>query len=257
MIEVRGLRKQYGHVVAVEDVSFSVGAGELVGLIGHNGAGKSTTIKMLTGLIRPTSGTGLILGHDIWSDMLPIKRRIGVVTEGLSLFEHLTAREYLMFVGRIHRLDRQVITDRSAELIGMMELEEHAGKLVIQYSAGMRKKLAVSAALIHDPDIYFLDEPFEGIDAIVSRQIRDVLQAVVAKGATVFLTSHILEIVERLCTHVGIIDRGCLVAQGAVDDWQHAGSQRTIEEIFLSVVGADESRADQLSWLQGGDPTDD
>jgi len=248
-IETDRLTRDFGAFRAVSEVDLRVPRGCFYGFLGPNGAGKSTMIKMLTGLLRPTAGGARILGRDLHSELIEIKRRIGVVPEGLCLFERLTAREYLMFVGRIHRLDSAVIAHRSAELLEMMELEAQAGALISGYSTGMRKKLGVAAALIHNPELYFLDEPFEGIDAIISRQIRDVLQTVVDRGATVFLTSHILEIVGRLCSHVGIIDQGCLLAQGAVDELQTDGDQRTIEQIFLHVVGADESNPGQLSWL--------
>ena len=251
-IQTDGLVRDFGSFRAVAGVDLRVPRGCFYGFLGPNGAGKSTTIKMLTGLLRPTAGGAKVLGLDLERDLLAIKRRIGVVPEGLALFERLTAREYLMFVGRMHGLDRETILHRSAELIDLMDLEGAAGSLVAGYSTGMRKKLAVAATLLHAPDVYFLDEPFEGIDAIVSRQIRDALQLVVARGATVFLTSHILEIVDRLCTHVGIIDRGRLIADGPVEDYRKDGQHRTVEEIFLELVGADERKAESLTWLGGG-----
>jgi ABC-2 type transport system ATP-binding protein len=246
-VQTRGLVRAFGSVRAVAGIDLEVPRGCFYGFLGPNGAGKSTTIKMLTGLLGPTEGDATILGLDLRRDLLQIKRRIGVVPEGLALFDRLTGRENLTFIGRVFELDRATIRSRIGELLALMDLVADADKLVADYSAGMKKKISVAAALIHNPPLYFMDEPFEGIDAVVSRQIRDVLKAVVASGATVFLTSHVLEIVDKLCSHVGIIDHGRMVAQGPVEGMR--GEGKTLEEIFFGVVGGGRGDAALLSWL--------
>jgi len=245
-IETRDLVRTFDEFLAVDRIALQVPRGCFFGFLGPNGAGKSTTIKMLTGLLRVTAGSARILGHDVEGDSLAVKRLIGVVPEDLPLFDGLTAAEYLAFVARMHGLPRQQIAARSQELLEMMDLA--AGKkLVADFSHGMRKKLALAGALIHGPRVLFLDEPFEGIDAVASRHIRALLEDLTGRGVTIFLTSHILEIVERLCTHVAVIHHGRLVAQGPVAE---LGAGRTLEEIFLDLVEADPQATPTLSWLQ-------
>jgi ABC-2 type transport system ATP-binding protein len=249
-IETRGLSRRFGDVVAVDGLDLRVEAGTFYGFLGPNGAGKSTTIKMLTGLLAPTGGVMHILDQDL-SDRegaREIKRRIGVVPEQLGLFDNLTGREYLTFVGRMYRLPLPAIRDRCAELLAMMGLENEDKKLTFEYSHGMKKKLALAAALIARPDVLFLDEPFEGIDAVSSRVLRDVLVRCVQRGATVFLTSHVLEIVEKLCTAVGIIARGTMVYQGTMAEIRRSGS---LEDRFLQAVGVDQVERQTLTWLEG------
>jgi len=226
-----------------------VEAGTFYGFLGPNGAGKSTTIKMLTGLLAPTAGTIQILGQDTSDPQraLEVKRRIGVVPENLALFDNLTAREHLTFVGRMYLLPPATIKARADELLSMMDLRGEEKKLTLEFSHGMKKKLALASALIPNPDLLFLDEPFEGVDAVSSRVLRDTLKQVVARGATVFLTSHVLEIVERLCTAVGIIARGKLVHQGTMAELRQTGS---LEDKFLAVVGEGHHEAQKLSWLE-------
>lgn len=248
-IETRGLTRDFGRFRAVKGIDLRVPRGCFFGFLGPNGAGKSTTIKMLTGLLNPSAGEAFIMGADIKKDPVAAKGKCGVVPEGLSLFDGLTCHEYLTFVGRAYGLDPATVAKRSQELMELMDLTEVGGTLIGTFSTGMRKKTAIAAALIHNPPVYFLDEPFEGIDAIISKQIRDALQSVVKNGATIFLTSHVLEIVERLCTHVGIINKGQLVVQGAVEELNHAGDNKSIEEIFLSMVGDSKSARKELSWL--------
>ncbi|MGO8677594.1 MAG: ABC transporter ATP-binding protein [Limisphaerales bacterium] len=249
-IETVGLTRRFGGLCAVDAIHLQVEQGTFYGFLGPNGAGKSTTIKMLTGLLAPTSGTMRLLGEDL-SDMeksRQVKRRMGVVPENLSLFENLTAREYLTFIGRMFLLPAPTIRERTAELLAMMDLEGEEKKLTLEYSHGMRKKLALAAALLPNPELLFLDEPFEGVDAVASRVLRDTLKRSVERGATVFLTSHVLEIVEKLCTHVGIIAQGRLVHQGAMEALRRSGS---LEERFLEVVGAGQAEQQKLSWLEG------
>ena len=250
-IETVGLTRRFGDLCAVDAIHLQVEQGTFYGFLGPNGAGKSTTIKMLTGLLAPTSGTMRLLGEDL-SDLeksRQVKRRLGVVPENLSLFENLTGREYLTFIGRMFLLPAATIRERTAELLSMMGLEGEEKKLALEYSHGMRKKLALAAALLPNPELLFLDEPFEGVDAVASRVLRDTLKRCVERGATVFLTSHVLEIVEKLCTHVGIIAEGRLVHQGAMAALRQNGS---LEERFLEVVGAGQIERQKLSWLEGG-----
>jgi ABC-2 type transport system ATP-binding protein len=248
-IETLGLTRNFGSLCAVNAIDLRVERGTFYGFLGPNGAGKSTTIKMLTGLLAPTSGTMRILGEDIGRPdrALEVKRRVGVVPENLSLFENLTGREYLTFVGRMYLLPRSTVRERTDELLAMMGLANEEKKLALEYSHGMRKKLALAAALLPNPEVLFLDEPFEGVDAVASRVLRDTLKRTVERGATVFLTSHVLEIVEKLCTHVGIIAQGKLVHQGPMAELRISGS---LEEHFLEVVGADQLERRKLSWLE-------
>lgn len=247
-IETIGLAKIYESTRAVDGIDLKVIRGSFYGFLGPNGAGKSTTIKILTGITAPTAGEARILGYHLKRSPLAIKRRIGVVPEDLCLFENLTAREYLAFVGRMYQLPRRVAVTRCDELLSLLGLQDHPTTLVLEFSHGMKKKLSLAAAIIHDPELLFLDEPFEGIDAITSRTIRAVLDRLVERGATVFLTSHILEIVERLCTHVGIIDHGKLVRQGTLAELT---TGRTLEDAFVSAVGQPLEAGIQLSWLGG------
>jgi ABC-2 type transport system ATP-binding protein len=244
----------------VDNVTLSVAKGQFFGFLGPNGAGKSTTIKMLTGLLDPTAGTVEILGRHFTATSLDLKRQIGVVPEGMALIGRLTAPEYLRFVGRMYGLDRETVTQRTEELLEFMQLADDRRKMITDFSHGMQKKLALAAAVIHGPKVLFLDEPFEGVDAIAAGMLKTMLQGMIQRGATVFLTTHVLEIVERLCTHVAIIHQGRLVANGSIEDLRAGvasslpgaeSSQRlTLEEIFLSIVGAtNHEPAQELSWL--------
>jgi ABC-2 type transport system ATP-binding protein len=248
-IETHRLTRYFNDQPAVDGVELAVEAGTFYGFLGPNGAGKSTTIKMLTGLLAPSGGQMRVLGRDMLDlrEALEAKRRIGVIPEDLALFDNLTAREYLTFIGRIHLMDRDTIRGRSEELLALLGLQDEHKKLTLEYSHGMKKKLAMAAALLPNPDLLFLDEPFEGVDAVTSRVIRDLLGAFVARGSTVFLTSHVLEIVERLCTHVGIIVKGRLVEQASLETIRRAGS---LEECFLQLAGADPEATRKPNWLE-------
>src|SRR5271169_6202019 len=249
-IATEHLTRRFGDLIAVQDVNLRVAPGQFFGFLGPNGAGKSTTIKMLTGLLAPSSGRMQILGIDLAQDSVEVKRQIGVVPDGMALFGRLTGSEYLNFVGRMYGLDRATAAKRTAELLDFMQLTDQPKALVTDYSHGMQKKLALAAAVIHGPKVLFLDEPFEGVDAIASNTLKSMLQNMIARGATIFLTSHVLEIVERLCSHVAIIHRGRLVAQGSLEELRagvpgEAGEKKTLEQIFLSIVGqsgAEQSR---------------
>lgn len=248
-IETHTLTRFFGDFCAVDQLDLRVNTGTFYGFLGPNGAGKSTTIKMLTGLLAPTQGSIRILDQDTShpDTAREVKRRIGVVPENLALFDNLTACEYLTFVGRMYGLPLDTVKQRSDELLAMMALDTDPKKLTLEFSHGMQKKLALAAALIPDPDLLFLDEPFEGVDAVASRVLRDMLKQCVTRGTTVFLTSHVLEIVERLCTDVGIIAEGKLVYQAPMADIQKEGS---LEARFLEAVGQDEIEHQTLSWLE-------
>src|SRR5215813_6015169 len=251
-IATQGLRRTFGPLTAVDNVNLVVESGQFFGFLGPNGAGKSTTIKMLTGLLAPSAGTIEVLGTDLVANPVAVKRQIGVVPEGMALVGRLTGPEYLNFVGRMYGLSRETAAQRSAELLEFMQLANDGKKLVADYSHGMQKKLALAAAVIHAPKVLFLDEPFEGVDAIAAGTLKSMLQRMIARGATIFLTSHVLEIVERLCSHVAIIHQGRLVAQGSLDELRAgveaqthtesgngsgSGEKLTLEEIFLRIVG--------------------
>ncbi len=269
-IATQGLTRRFGDFVAVQDVNLSVAPGQFFGFLGPNGAGKSTTIKMLTGLLSASSGSIQVLGLDLAQNPVEVKRQIGVVPEGMALFGRLTGAEYLNFVGRMYGLDRETAGKRTAELLDFMQLVEQPKTLVTDYSHGMQKKLALAAAVIHGPRILFLDEPFEGVDAIASGTLKAMLQRMIARGATIFLTSHVLEIVERLCSHLAIIHKGRLVAQGSLEELRAGveaqaaaalagtsgesvgtvpGEKLTLEEIFLRIVGGTRRSDQELSWL--------
>jgi ABC-2 type transport system ATP-binding protein len=253
-VETRSLTRYFEDFCAVDQVDLAVERGSLYGFLGPNGAGKSTTIKMLTGILAPSRGSISLLGKDPWrhDQAIEIKRQIGVVPEDLALFDNLTAREYLTFVGRMYLLPRDTIDQRTDELLSVLRLEDVDAKVTLEYSHGMKKKLALAAALLPDPDLLFLDEPFEGVDAVTSRVIRDLLATYVSRSSTVFITSHVLEIVERLCTHVGIINRGKLVEQTSLEQ---LGGNGSLEKRFLDIVGTTEGARQELSWLEanGGD----
>ncbi len=248
-IETSALTRRFGDFTAVDALSLQVEGGTFYGFLGPNGAGKSTTIKMLTGLLAPTSGGIRLLGEDVSrpETALEVKRRVGVVPENLALFDNLTAREYLTFIGRMYRLKMETVRTRCHELLRMMELDQDERKLTLEFSHGMKKKLALAAALLPNPSLLFLDEPFEGVDAVSSRMLRDTLKQFVQGGTTVFLTSHVLEIVEKLCTHVGIINKGRLVHQSSMSEIREHSS---LEDRFLATVGDGQQASPRLSWLE-------
>jgi ABC-2 type transport system ATP-binding protein len=250
-IEARSLTKTFRGQVAVDNLTFSVARGTFFGFLGPNGAGKSTTIKMLTGLLRPTAGDAAIEGLSLSQHLLEIKGRIGILPEELPLYERLTGEEYLLFAGRMYGLARAECRRRSEELLEFLSLAEERGKLIVDYSQGMRKKLALAAALIHNPRVLFLDEPLNGIDPVSGRIVMDLLRRLAGKGVTLFFTSHVLDVVERLCDEVAIIDRGRIVAQGslpAIRAQREMQQDATLEDVFLKLVAADVTRED-LSWI--------
>lgn len=256
-VETIRLTKQFGSNIAVDALDLAVDEGEFYGFLGPNGAGKSTTIKMLVGLLRPTSGTARICGVDMWQDPLRAKALIGVLPEGLNLYERLSGREFVRFAGAMYGLPEADVATRTDELLDRLDLLDAADKLIVDYSQGMRKKTALAAAIIHAPRVLFLDEPFEGVDAISGSAIREILQRLRGGGTTIFFSSHILEVVERLCTRIGVIGHGQLLAQGSVSELRRlaqTGEESSLEEVFLKTVGAPGNAAEGtgergLAWL--------
>ena len=252
-VVARDLLQVFGAKTAVNRLNLSVKRGEFFGFLGPNGAGKSTTIKMFTGLLRPTAGLAYVGGVNVWQDQLRARALMGVLPEYLNLYERLSGREFLTFAGHMYGVPRADIQRRSEELLHVLTLSDDANKLVIDYSVGMRKKIALAAALIHRPQVLFLDEPFEGIDPVSSKTIRDILNDLTRHGTTVFFSSHIMEVVERLCTRVGIINQGVLVAEGTLEELRARassdGHDATLEDVFMNIIGAREE-AHNLSWLE-------
>ena len=249
-LQTRGLTRHFGDLTAVDSVDLVVPAGSFYGFLGPNGAGKSTTIKCLTGLLRPSEGEIRILDLDPLADPVAVKKQTGVLPEDLALFDRLTAAETLGFVGQVHGLDRATLEQRSDELFALMDLADRKDSLVTDFSHGMKKKLALAVALLPAPKLLFLDEPFEGIDAVASQQIRNLLMSYVSRGGTIFLTSHILQIVETMCDQIGVIQNGRLVAQGSMAEMRSGTEDgRTLEQIFLDLVGAEVESPSALDWL--------
>jgi len=250
-IYIYGLTKRFGDHVAVNEVSLAVMPGEFFGFLGPNGAGKTTTIRMMVGLLRPDAGQIVIAGHDLAKDPLGLKASIGLLPEELNLYERLTAREFIQFAGTMYGLSAEDVRTRTEELLGLMELEEDANKMIVDYSAGMKKKTAMAAALIHDPKVLFLDEPFGGVDAVSSRGIRHILDRLRTRGTTIFFSSHILDLAERLCTRTAIISEGQMRAIGTLPELRQAtglAEDASLEDVFLTLVGAPPDR-EELSWI--------
>ncbi len=252
-VMARDLVRVFGQKMAVNHLNLTVQRGEFYGFLGPNGAGKSTTIKMMVGLLRPTSGSVWVGGVDVWKDPIRAHSLMGVLPEVLNIYERLSGREFLVFAGHMYGVPAGDIRRRAEDLLQVLTLIDDADKLIVDYSVGMRKKIALAAALIHRPEVIFLDEPFEGIDPISSRVIRDILRELTQRGTTVFFSSHIMEVVERLCTRVGIINQGTLVAEGTLQELRERASgeekDATLEDLFLNIVGA-RSEHQNLSWLE-------
>jgi ABC-2 type transport system ATP-binding protein len=245
-ISIRDLRKVYESKVAVDGLTLEVPRGSFFGFLGPNGAGKSTTIRMLTGLAPATAGSIEILGYPMPAQEIEIKKRIGLVPDESLLFDRLTGFEYLEFVGRMYSLDRRLAQERARELLELFELAGERKTIIAEYSKGMRKRVAMAASLIHRPELFLMDEPFEGVDAVGARLMKDILQEQVRQGATVFLTSHVLEVVERLCDHIAIIAAGRIVRQGTLNELR--SGDESLEESFVRIVGFREHQ--RLEWLE-------
>jgi ABC-2 type transport system ATP-binding protein len=230
----------------VAGVDLDVPTGSFFGLVGPNGAGKSTTLKMTTGLLRPDAGRAVVVGIDVWDTPVEAKRRIGVLPEDLRLFDRLSGAELLEFNGLLRGMDPAVIAARSRDLLDVLGLADAAGRLVVDYSQGMRKKIALACALLHAPRVLFLDEPFESVDPVSARTIREVLEHYTASGATVVFSSHVMETVERLCDRVAVMHQGRLVAAGSVEEVRGG---RSLEDAFIDLVGAVDVGRTALPWL--------
>lgn len=245
-VRVRDLWKRFGDKVAVAGVDLSIPAGSFFGLVGPNGAGKTTTLSMMTGLLRPDGGVVEISGRDVWRDPVAVKAEIGVLPEGLRLFERLSGRELLTYTGRLRGLPAADVDARARELLAVLDLTDAADTLVVDYSTGMRKKTGLAAALLHNPRVLFLDEPFEGVDPVSARTIREVLERYTGSGSTVVFSSHVMELVERLCDWVAVLSHGRVAAQGRLDQVR---GEKSLEEAFMSLVGATGRGGEGLSWL--------
>jgi ABC-2 type transport system ATP-binding protein len=245
-IEVRGLRKSFGEKEAVAGIDLEIAAGSLAGLVGPNGAGKTTSLSMMTGLLRPDTGQVLINGHDVWADPVAAKAIIGVVPAEARLFERLSGEETLEYAGRLRGLPVAEARARTAQLLDVLDLTADAKRLVADYSTGMRKKATLGCALIHNPSVLFLDEPLEGVDPISADMIRRLLTRFVASGSTVLFSSHVMELVEQVCDHVSIIDKGKIVITGTTDEVRGG---KTLQQAFVDLVGSRASEEEGLSWL--------
>lgn len=244
-VEIRGLAKLFDDKVAVDRINLTIPSGSFYGLVGRNGAGKTTTISMVTGMLQPTEGTALIRGIDMWADPLKAKAHLGVLPDGVHLFDKLTGEQLITYSGYLHGIDKETVASRVKDLLAAMDLTDAAGRAVADYSAGMTKKIALAAALIHAPSVLILDEPFEAVDPVSAANIQDILRGFVASGGTVVISSHVMDLVQRLCDHVAIMDSGRILAAGTVDEVR-AGT--SLEERFVQLVGGRTS-SEGLSWL--------
>ncbi|MFE7136717.1 ABC transporter ATP-binding protein [Streptomyces sp. NPDC057644] len=249
-VRVQGLWKRFGEQVAVAGIDLELPAGKFIGLVGPNGAGKTTTLSMVTGLLRPDLGKIEVAGHDVWTDPVEVKSRIGVLPEGLRLFERLSGRELLAYNGRLRGLPGDEVDKRATQLLDVLDLAGAQHKLVVDYSTGMRKKIGLAAALLHNPEVLFLDEPFEGVDPVSAQTIRGVLERYTRSGATVVFSSHVMELVESLCDWVAVMAAGRIRAQGTLAEVR--GDAPSLQNAFLELVGAGGREAgDSLDWLGG------
>lgn len=253
-VEARGLVKRFGPLLAIDGLDLTIPKGAFFAYLGPNGAGKSTSIALMTGLLRPDAGTLRVMGLDIDADPIAVKQRIGVVPEELALFERLTGRQQLIFCARMHGLSQDEANARADELLQLTELESSQSRLVAQYSKGMRRKLAIASALIHAPGLVFLDEPFEGIDVIAAGVIRELLRELSARGVTLLLTTHVLEIADRLATHAGIIVKGRLVDQGPVNELKARHGVDSLERVFHQAVQFPSLTSASLSFFPQARP---
>ncbi|MBX6722366.1 MAG: ABC transporter ATP-binding protein [Dactylosporangium sp.] len=245
-LALRGLVKRFGEKVAVAGVDLDVPVGSFFGLLGPNGAGKTTTLSMTVGLLRPDAGRAFVLGYDVWADPVEAKRRLGVLPDGVRLFDRLTGAELLAYTGQLRGMDPAVVDQRARELLDVLALADAGRTLVIDYSAGMKKKIGLACALLHAPRLLVLDEPFEAVDPVSAALIRDILQRYVTGGGTVIFSSHVMEVVERLCSHVAILAEGTIRAVGTLDEVR---GDRSLEEVFVQTVGGRTATGEELSWL--------
>ena len=246
-LQLAGLLKRFGETTAVDHVDLTVPRGSFFGLVGPNGAGKTTSLSMAVGLLRPDGGSARIFGVDVWADPVEAKRLIGVLPDGMALPERLTGRELLTYLGQLRGLDRATVAQRTQELLEVLEFDEAERTVVIDYSAGMRKKITLATALLHTPRLLVLDEPFEAIDPVSAATIRAILRRFVDAGGSVVISSHVMALVEQLCDRVGVIARGRLVASGTLD--QVRGDDGSLDDAFVRLVGARVDPTGGLAWL--------
>lgn len=244
-VVLRGLRKNFDGKAAVDGLDLTVPRGSFFGLVGPNGAGKSSTLKISTGLMRPDAGTAVVDGIDVWTNPQAVKARIGVVPEELRLFERLTGRELLEYTALLRGLDQDQARRRTSDLLEVLDLTDSAGQLVIDYSTGMRKKIALGSAVLHRPSVLFLDEPFESVDPLSVRALRSLLEQMVHGGATVIFSSHVMEVVEGLCDNVAVMNAGRIVAGGPVSE---LCADKRLEDVFVDAIGLTSNNVD-LTWL--------
>ncbi|TFD54565.1 ABC transporter ATP-binding protein [Cryobacterium frigoriphilum] len=244
-LSIRGLGKRFGDVIAVNGIDLDVPVGSFYGLVGPNGAGKTTTLSMATGLMRPEMGTIRIHGIDVWQHPLEAKRLVGVLADGVRLFDRLTGEQLVTYSGLLSGMDRPTVAGRVADLLRMLDLEAAAGTLVVDYSAGMTKKIALACALVHAPRLLVLDEPFESVDPVSAANIRDILTGYVRTGGTVIVSSHAMDLVQRMCDHVAVISAGRVLAAGTIDEVRQGAS---LEDRFVQLVGG-RRHAEGPEWL--------
>jgi ABC-2 type transport system ATP-binding protein len=251
-LEIQALTKRFGDKVAVDDLQLTVPTGSFYGLVGPNGAGKTTTLSMATGLMRPDAGTIRIHGVDVWQNLVEAKRLVGVLSDGVRLFDRLTGTQLVTYAGLLSGLTREVVAERAADLLQLLDLDTAGGTLVVDYSAGMTKKIALACALVHAPSLLVLDEPFESVDPVSSANIRDILEGFVGTGGTVIVSSHAMDLVQRMCDHVAIIAQGHVLASGTTEDVR-AGS--TLEDRFVDLVGG-RRHGEGPAWLRTSSNSD-
>ena len=245
-LSIRGLAKRFGQKIAVDGISLDVPAGSFFGIVGPNGAGKTTTLSMATGLLRPDFGTAVVHGVDVWARPLEAKRLMGILPDGVRLFDRLTGAQLVTYAGLLRGMDKDVVASRVGELLTALDLAQDAGTLVVDYSAGMTKKIALASALIHAPRLLVLDEPFEAVDPVSAANIRSILDSYVASGGTVIVSSHVMDLVQRMCDHVAVVSAGRLLAAGTVDEVRAGAS---LEDRFVQLVGG-RSHTEGLEWLR-------
>ncbi|MER7440323.1 ABC transporter ATP-binding protein [Micromonospora avicenniae] len=245
-LSLRGLAKRFDGKVAVAGVDLDVPAGSFYGLLGPNGAGKTTTLSMAVGLLRPDAGQSRVLGHDVWADPVRAKQLLGAMPDGVRLFDRLSGAELLAYNGLLRGMDPTVVDQRAAELLDVLALTDAGRTLVVDYSAGMKKKIGLACSLLHGPRLLVLDEPFEAVDPVSAALIRDILARYVASGGTVVFSSHVMEVVERLCSHVAILADGAIKRVGTIDEVR---GKRSLEDVFVEVVGGRTATGEELAWL--------
>jgi len=244
-MSLRGLWKTFGTKTAVAEVNLDIPQGSFYGIVGPNGAGKTTTLSMATGLLRPDNGVAMVLGHDVWTDPVAAKRLMGVLPDGVRLFDRLTGAQLITYAGLLRGMDRATVAARTQDLLGAMDLTNDSTKFVVDYSAGMTKKVALACAMIHAPKLLILDEPFEAVDPVSAANIRDILHRYVDGGGTVVISSHVMDLVQRTCSHVAIMANAQVVASGTVEEVR-AG--RDLEDRFVELVGGRRT-GEGLEWL--------